>query len=280
MRLTLRLSERRQKFSQKKSLGQVFLREDWPCRKMVEQLRKHHVQNVIEIGPGPGILTKLLLEAGINVLAIEKDDRLADRLVDLKKQLDYPGKLEILNQDILKFNLEEWVEKNKASKTAVCGNIPYNISSPILMWLLPHLDSLSLASLMVQLEFGERVASSPSTKSYGSLTVYAQLRSKVQLDFKVPRTAFYPVPKVDSAVITLKPLQNKESDVILKKVEQVSRKAFSQRRKKLSNSLSAFLKGDQQQDLPIDLSRRVDTVSPQEFVSLVKSLGLEPDLDV
>ncbi|NRA44196.1 MAG: ribosomal RNA small subunit methyltransferase A [Oligoflexales bacterium] len=271
----MRLTERRQKFSQKKSLGQVFLREDWPCRKMVEQLKKHHVQYAIEIGPGPGILTKLLLSAGINVLAIEKDDRLADRLEEQNKQFDYPGKLEILNQDILKFDLGEWVEAKKSSKAAICGNIPYNISSPILMWLLPYLDQLSLASLMVQLEFGERVASSPSTKSYGSLTVYTQLRSKVQLDFKVPRTAFYPVPKVDSAVITMKPLQNKESELILKKVEQVSRKAFSQRRKKLSNSLSAFLKAGHAQNLPIDLSRRVDTVSPQEFVALVKSLGLE-----
>ena len=274
----MRLTERRQKFSQKKSLGQVFLREDWPCRKMVEQLRKNHIQNVIEIGPGPGILTRLLLDAGINVLAIEKDDRLADRLIELKKQFDYPGKLEILNLDVLKFDLGEWVEAQKSSKIAVCGNIPYNISSPILMWLLPHLNQLSLASLMVQLEFGERVASSPSTKSYGSLTVYTQLRSKVQLDFKVPRTAFHPVPKVDSAVITLKPLQKQESPLVLKKVEQLARKAFSQRRKKLSNSLSPFLKSNNS-DLPIDLSRRVDTVSPQEFVSLVKALGMERELD-
>lgn len=275
----MRLTERKKKFSQKKSLGQVFLREDWPCRKMVEQLRKHHVQDVIEIGPGPGILTKLLLEAGINVLAIEKDDRLVDRLLELKKQFTYPGKLEIVHLDVLKFNLSEWVETHKSSKTAICGNIPYNISSPILMWLLPHLNQLGLASLMVQLEFGERVASSPSTKSYGSLTVYTQLRSKVQLDFKVPRTAFYPVPRVDSAVITMKPLQNQESSLILKKVEQLARKAFSQRRKKLSNSLSVFLKDSTSGQLPIDLSRRVDTVSPQEFVSLVKALGLDSELE-
>lgn len=271
----MRLTERRQKLSQKKSLGQVFLREDWPCRKMVDQLRKHYVQNVIEIGPGPGILTKLLLSSGINVLAIEKDDRLAERLIEQRKQFNFPAKLDVLNLDVLKFDLQEWLNEHRSGKTAICGNIPYNISSPILMWLLPHLDQLSLASIMVQLEFGERLASSPSTKSYGSLTVYTQLRSKVQLEFKVPRTAFYPVPKVDSAVVTMKPLQNKESDAVLKKVEQVARKAFSQRRKKLSNSLSPFLKANQLDNLPIDLSRRVDTVSPQEFVSLVKVLGLD-----
>lgn len=267
----MRHTERRKKISQKKSLGQVFLREDWPCEKMVESLKAVNIENVIEIGPGLGVLTRILLAQGINVLAIEKDDRFAERLADTFKDSQAPGQLTIVNTDVLKFDLSEWVRKTPGRK-AVCGNIPYNISSPILTWLLPEMAFLKSANLMVQLEFAERVAAHANTKSYGSLSVFVQLRSRAKIAFKISRSCFHPVPKVDSAVIVLKPLNNISSDTTLKKVEQITRKAFSQRRKKLSNSLQVYLKERQASELPIDLSRRCDSLSPEDFVLLAEAL--------
>lgn len=261
---------RRQRFTQKKSLGQVFLREDWPCQKLADILVQSGVQTVLEIGPGPGILTKVLLGRGLNVTAVEKDDQLADRLREQQESMSEHSKFEIIHQDILKFNLEQWIEEHPGQKLAVCGNVPYNISSPILMWLLPHLEKLKTATMMVQLEFGERVAASHSTKSYGSLTVYTQLRSKVKLDYMVPRACFKPVPKVDSAVISLKPLSDKQPDSLLKLVEQITRRSFSQRRKKMSNSLSNLLQNVPANEIPVDLNRRCETMSPEEFLSIAR----------
>lgn len=264
--------EREPKLSQKKSLGQVFLQEDWPCRKMVEQLVAWKVEQVIEIGPGLGVLTRLLLEAGINVLAVEKDGRFAERLSEAAKTFSYPGKLSVLNQDILKVDLAAWLKTPAGGVKAVCGNIPYNISSAILQWLLPSLQQLKGALLMVQWEFAQRVAATTNTKSYGSLSIFAQLRAKVKLEFKVARACFHPVPKVDSGVLSLLPLSQKEPEPVLRAVEQLTLKAFSQRRKMLSNSLSAFLDEATSKNFPLDLSRRCETVQPSEFILIAKYL--------
>ena len=270
----MRLTERRQKFSQKKSLGQVFLREDWPCQKMVEKLKMHNVKYVIEVGPGLGVLTRFLLEAGMHITAVEKDSRLIERLNELASSTSYSGSLKIVNQDILKFDIVKWLDDHKHNGRALCGNIPYNISSPLLVWLLPHLSELRISTLMVQLEFAERVTSLPNSKSYGSVSVFTQLRAKSHLDFKVSRTCFHPVPKVDSAVMTLTPLKEKLPEKILRKVEDITRKAFTQRRKKLKNSLSFCIKDDAEdlQRIPIDLNRRCDSVSPMEFVKIAQSI--------
>ena len=169
--------------TQKKSLGQVFLNTDWPVKKMVEQLVSFDIKRVIEIGPGNGILTMALAEAGIHVTAVEKDDRFAERLQGLVK--DDPRKLiDVENIDVTKFDLGAWIKRTGGAKCAVVGNIPYNISTPIIMWVLPELHHLEAAMFMVQLEFGQRVVSAPDTKDYGSLSVYCQLRAVCDFNFK------------------------------------------------------------------------------------------------
>ena len=254
------------RLAQKKSLGQVFLSEDWPCRKMVQKLKDWKIQYVVEIGPGPGILTKHLLDAGIHVDAVEKDSRFAQILHD--KQWD---RFNIHENDILKFPLQEWVEKHKGQRIAVCGNIPYNISTPILQKIL---DCQIPAILMVQLEFAKRVVAPHGQKSYGSLSVYSQLRSRLHFEFQVPASVFRPQPKVESAVFSLQP-DSKYSQETLKAVEAVSMRAFMQRRKTLSNSLSMFLQQNNlnARDCPIDLKRRCETLSPEEFVKLAEFLN-------
>ena len=263
---------------QRKSLGQVFLNDDWPCEKMAQQLYEAGVEKVIEIGPGPGILTKQLLKRGISVLAIEKDPRFADYVsAQVQTDPEQKAKLEIINKDVLEFNLKEWVNSDSSCK-AVCGNVPYNISSSLVFWLLPQLKRIKCASFMVQLEFAERLAAKPHTKSYGSLSVFTQLRSKAKLEFKVSRSCFTPVPKVDSAVLSLTPTSEDYPQKALKDVEKVTRRAFSQRRKKLSNSMKAFLSGTDTENLPIDLNRRCDTLTPKEFVQLAEAIFPENEV--
>jgi 16S rRNA (adenine1518-N6/adenine1519-N6)-dimethyltransferase len=257
---------------QKKSLSQVFLHTDWPCVKICELLVQHGVEQVLEIGPGKGILTRKLVEAGLEVTAVEKDDDLAEYMGSVASRYQESGSagsLTVVNEDILKFDISQWVQTHSRRK-AICGNIPYNISSPILMHTLPELTAIEGIFFLVQLEFAKRLCSPVNEKSYGSLSVYTQLRAKTKVECKVERACFYPVPKVDSAVISLLPPAYQESPALLKQVEQLTRQVFHQRRKKLSNSLGSFLHMGKVLPEHIDLSRRCDTLSPQEFIEIAK----------
>jgi 16S rRNA (adenine1518-N6/adenine1519-N6)-dimethyltransferase len=263
-----------EKLSQKKSLGQVFLKVEWPTQRMVARLRELGVRRVVEIGPGPGNLTRDLLQGGLAVTAIEKDFRFAGLLADQARHFEgAPGaSLEIVNADILRFDLEAWLGSTE-EPAAIVGNIPYNISSPILLKALDLLPGLKCILFMTQLEFAQRVEAKSGTKDYGSLSVYTQLRADVSLEFKVERALFKPVPKVDSAVILVTPSNATYREGVLKLTEQVTRAAFSQRRKMLRNSIKAFLDRRSETDLcPLDLDRRADAVSPQEFVALAEWL--------
>lgn len=270
----MRLKKKKQNFiPQKKSLSQVFLKDPWPCEKIAETLVEKKISHVLEIGPGGGALTKELLKRGISVFAVEKDERFFDLLSHelSENEKDNNVKFEIINQDILEFNLLEFLEKN-SSVQAVCGNIPYSISTQIVSLVLPCLEQIVCSLLLVQLEFAERLASKPNKKSYGSLSVYTQLRAHINLDFVVDKKFFKPVPKVDSALVSLQSLEKKCSDTLLRKVEKVTKVCFSQRRKKLSNSLKPFLSTLGDIEVTLDLTRRCDNLSPEEFVALTKML--------
>lgn len=252
---------------QKRSLGQVFLKVTWPTEKVVERMSSFGVTKILEIGPGGGMLTRALLQAGFSVTAVEKDDRFAEKLNDYKRTVSLRDgqSFEVVNQDILKFPLESWLARGR-EPVAVCGNIPYNISSSILLWVLPYLDQLKGVEFLVQLEFALRLSALPGHKTYGSISIYTQLRSRVKLECKVGRECFHPIPKVDSALITLTPLAQKYPDSALKWAEQVTRLAFQQRRKKLSNALMPLL--TEHHPCPIDLTRRPESLSPQEYIEL------------
>ena len=260
------------KLHQKKSLGQVFLNTDWPVVKVVEMLLDWGVKRTIEIGPGPGILTKALLDAGIHVTAVERDDRFVERLEDYKRTLDEnkASQFEVVGEDVLKFDLESWLNSSHEA-AAVVGNIPYNISSAILMWVLPHLDRLKGVDFLTQLEFAARLAGKPNTKAYGSLSVFAQLRSKVTMECKVDRSCFTPIPKVDSALVNLKPKKQELDEDLLKFIETLTRSAFTQRRKVLRNAMRQFFADEEHMKAcPVDLSRRPDSLRPEEYVEIAK----------
>jgi 16S rRNA (adenine1518-N6/adenine1519-N6)-dimethyltransferase len=266
--------QRQQHLHQKKSLGQVFLKVQWPLDRITEQVRAWGAVRVLEIGPGGAVLTRTLCGAGLQVTAVEKDDRFAARLAAHAERGEFAG-LTVINQDILKFDLAAWIDASPLPAVVV-GNIPYNISTPILSWLLPHLSRLRGVMLMVQLEFARRIVSVHNHEDYGSLSVYAQLRADVGLAFKVEKGCFSPVPKVDSAVVTLLPKASSPCpDELLRKVELVSKTAFQQRRKKLRNAISKLLGEKDGSECPIDLTRRAETLSPSEFITLTEYLFTE-----
>jgi 16S rRNA (adenine1518-N6/adenine1519-N6)-dimethyltransferase len=257
---------------QKKSLGQVFLNTDWPVNKVVEQAHDLGIKRVLEIGPGNGILTEALSRAGIVVTAVEKDERFAARMMGLIDS-GRVNNIEIVNTDILNFDLAAWIDKIPNIPCGVVGNIPYNISTPIIMWLLPHLHRLNGAIFMVQLEFAQRVVAAPDSKDYGSLSVYCQLRAHCEFNFKVEKTCFTPVPKVDSAVMTLRPRPDEPAPgKLLQFTETICRVAFTQRRKKLRNAVKPFMRGRPDDHCPLDLNRRAETLSPEDFIRLAAFL--------
>ena len=177
----------------------------------------------------------------------------------------------MIEKDVLKLDLKKDFSIHGPIKVA--GNIPYNISSPIVLKGLDHLDGMVAMLLMTQLEFAARIVARPNTKDYGSLSVYAQLRAEANLEFIVERSCFTPVPKVDSAVLLCQPKRDKLDAPTLLAAEQVTRAAFTQRRKKLRNSVRSFLETAGEAGCPIDLDRRADSLSPREFVQLAQYLS-------
>ena len=251
---------------QKRSLSQVFLQERWPLDKIADQLVSWQSARILEIGPGSGVLTKVLCARKWPVTAVEKDARFAESLT--QRIQENSDRLEVVNQDILQFDLATWLGRS-TELPAVVGNIPYNISSPIVLWLLPHLTALCGACLMVQREYAERLAGIPGHKSYGSLSVYTQIRADVSIAFDIARTCFRPVPQVDSSVVTLTPRKIPLCDPQrLLDLEQLTRLAFTQRRKKMRNSIQQLLRNKDEKLSPIDLDRRPDSLSPAEYLSL------------
>ncbi len=264
---------------QKKSLSQIFLIDDTPCHMLVDLLISQGVESVLEIGPGEGVLTFPLAKRGLKVTSVEKDSYYAALLK--KKVADDETQelknLEVIEGDILEFDIDQWIKQESPKKLAVCGNIPYHISTPILFKIMSSLDSLTCSVLLVQLEYAERLVSKPSSKSFGSLSVFVQLRSNAHFEYKVDKKLFRPVPSIDSAVVSFFPLKEEEriDPLLLKKVEKITRHVFTLRRKKLSNSLKPFLKDKDLTQCPISLDRRCDALLPGEFVSLTRFLIAE-----
>ena len=257
----------------KSSLSQVFLRDEEPCYKMIDALKSSGVSDVCEIGPGGGILTKLLLDAGMKVTAIDKDQRFCDFLTEKLCAKHSNGKnLTLINKDFLDFSLQEWIEENKGKKLAICGNIPYSISSAIITKTVSLVSKVEGVWLLVQHDFAKRLVASPCTKAYGSLSVYLQLRAKVKLEFFVDKICFTPVPKVDSAVISIKNRDHHFSSQQLAKTEKLTKYLFSKRRKKLKTSLKAIIDLKTIPNFPFDLDKRCEVFTPEELLQMAELL--------
>lgn len=268
----------------RKSLGQNFLIDTNIINKIVDAAELSPTDLVVEIGPGMGALTSKAAARAGKVLAVEVDRGLIPVLAETLKG---SGDVEVIQADALKVDFDHLaLEKSGgqfgpgARAYKLLGNLPYYITSPLLMHLLMGRFNISLMIIMIQQEVAERLAALPGSRTYGSLSVAAQYFTEVKVLFKVPRTVFYPSPGVDSTVLRLtvrpSPAVAVRDEIVF---FQVVRAAFGQRRKTLINSLAnsgfnidreAWLRALRQAE--IDPARRGETLSLIEFAAITDNL--------
>ncbi len=246
----------------RKKWGQNFLVDPNIIKKIYQTINPMPSDRIIEIGPGEGVLTQTILPEVSEMIAIEIDPLLVKRLND-SYQLK---KLKIVNEDILRINI---CDLGISNPVRIIGNIPYNITSQIIFWLIEQLDFWSDAFIMVQKEVAHRLTAKVGTKEYGRLTVVVGAYLDVDYCFTIPPSVFVPKPKVDSAFIHFNkkrtPLIDDDKYI---KFNRLVRDAFNQRRKMLKNSLSGWDISDNVKD-KVNFSRRPETLNIKEFASLV-----------
>jgi 16S rRNA (adenine1518-N6/adenine1519-N6)-dimethyltransferase len=258
----------------KKRLSQNFLINDRAARRIVDNLNPHKSDVILEIGAGSGALTKHLLNQAKKVLAVEIDKELCSAL---KEKFSNYQNLTILNTDILQLDLDSVIKPHHHCK--IIGNLPYQITSPILSFLLQNKKFIDYCVLMVQKEFATRLSSSPGSKDWSPLSIAIQLHADVEVLFHLKPGSFFPRPKVNSSVVKITFLhcprvQLEDEDWFLR----VVRAAFGQRRKTLLNSLAANLslpKGELEfilKRIEIDPQRRAETLGLKEFAVLSAEL--------
>ena len=226
-------------FTFKKSFGQNFLTDTNILQKIVDTAEIDKKVNVIEIGPGIGALTEFLAESAAEVMAFEIDDRLVPILADTLRDFD---NVTVVNQDILKVDLAQYIAefKNPDLPIKVVANLPYYITTPILMHLIESGIPFSEFVVMMQREVADRISAQPNTKAYGSLSIAVQYYMTAKVAFVVPRTVFVPAPNVDSAI--LKMVRRDQPAVAVQDEKfffKVSKASFVHRRKTLWNNLTS-----------------------------------------
>lgn len=247
-----------------KSLGQHFLLDTDLLTSIAAMAAPLEGVNVIEIGPGPGGLTRALLATKArHVTAIEYDPRAVAAIKALAETAQ--GRLTILHADAMKADLPALVPAPRA----IAANLPYNIGTPLLIsWLMQAAQYQSF-TLMFQLEVAERLCAAPSTPAYGRISVLAQWLCDVDIVMHIPASAFAPPPKVDSALIRLVPKPSQPAREQIQAMEKLTAAAFGQRRKMLRGALKGLGGSDLLQAAGIDPARRAETLSVQEFERLM-----------
>ncbi|MFP7571521.1 16S rRNA (adenine(1518)-N(6)/adenine(1519)-N(6))-dimethyltransferase RsmA [Marivita sp. S2033] len=259
--------------SARKALGQNFLLDLNLTAKIARQAGDLRGTDVLEVGPGPGGLTRGLLSEGARrVLAVEKDPRCLPALAEIAAA--YPGRLEVIEGDALAINALERL----TPPIAICANLPYNVGTELLVrWLTPPSwppvwDSLTL---MFQKEVAERIVAQPGSKAYGRLAILAQWRCDVQIAMHLPPEAFTPPPKVSSAVVHLRALPEPRFDADAKTLERVVAAGFNQRRKMLRASLKSLSPQIEDHLVAVGIAptERAEQVSVEGFCALARRLA-------
>ncbi len=243
-------------FTFSKALGQNFLINPSVCPRMAMECGVDENSGVIEVGPGIGVLTNELAKRAKKVIAVELDKRL---LPVLEETLGEYENVKVINEDVMKLDLNKLIEEEfEGMNVCVCANLPYYITSPIVMRLLEEKLNVSSITVMVQKEAAQRICANVGTRQCGAVTATVWYYSEPELLFNVSSGSFMPAPKVDSAVIRLNirkepPVSVKSEEVFFNTIKA----AFSQRRKNIANSLSAGL-----------------SVGKQEIISVLEDCGI------
>lgn len=256
-----------------KSLGQNFLIDDNVLLDIVQGAEVNKEDFVIEIGPGVGTLTRELLKKAKRVCSIELDEELIPILGEELKEFD---NFQLIHKDALKIDFKELIGNEKSVK--VVANLPYYVTTPIIVKLLSEDYNFKSLTIMIQKEVGERIAAEPSTKEYGALSILVQYYCDVEIVRKVSPSSFVPQPKVDSIVVKLNKLNKPSVEVEDEKLFfRLSRDAFNMRRKTLWNAtkplgVSGELMEKAFENAGIDSKRRGETLSLQEFAALSNAI--------
>ena len=252
----------------RKRFGQNFLRDESIIEAIARSIAPAESDHLVEIGPGEGALTQALIGSGCRIDAVELDRDLRTRL--LAAFSTYP-RFTLHSADALNFDFASLAAGDTPLR--VVGNLPYNISTPLIFKLLEQAEVIADMHFMLQLEVVERLAASPGNKDWGRLGVMAQFQCEVEQLFEVPPEAFYPPPKVQSAVVRLTPHSEPPyPDVDRASLSAVVTQAFSQRRKTLRNNFKGALEDNDFEALQIDPSARAETISIDDFVAITMHL--------
>ncbi len=255
-------------FLPKKSLGQNFLVHPGIVRRIIEACDLQPTDIVLEIGPGKGALTYLLSDHVKHVIAIEKDNQLAQQL----KESFEGTNVDVIHADILKYPFKDLPDNVK-----IVGNLPYNIATPIIEKVLKHREQFHAFYMTVQLEYGQRITAQPNTKSYGSFSCFVQYYANPKILFKIKNSAFQPIPKVQSCFLRLdlpKKLKYKVNDERF--LFTVIRASFGQRRKTIENSLSGILEKKKVsailETLKIDPKLRAENLTLKDYIHISNTI--------
>lgn len=248
----------------RKRFGQNFLQDEKVIQDIVSAIYPKNGENLIEIGPGLAALTEPMAERIDHLTVIEIDRDLAQRL---KEHPFLSKKLNVIQQDAMQINFDDLAIELKG-KLRVFGNLPYNISTPLMFHLFDYIDAFVDMHFMLQKEVVNRLAAAPNSKTYGRLSVMAQYYCDIIPVLEVPPHAFKPAPKVDSAVVKLIPKSQRLPLNNIKTLSQVTALAFNQRRKSIRNSLQNIITKSELLELEIDLNTRAENLSLNDYCKI------------
>ncbi len=247
----------------RKRFGQNFLQDQSVISHILSSINPSNDEFIVEIGPGQGALTLPLLKLLGKLTVIELD---RDLIYSLKNKCADIGQLEVFNQDVLQFNFSQF---NK-SKIRVVGNLPYNISTPLLFHLFEQRDLISDMVFMLQKEVVDRLSADVNNSNYSRLSVMAQYHCKIEKLFDVPPSAFSPAPKVMSSVLKMMPARKKPADFDQNLFADIVKQAFSQRRKMLRNNLSELLDEIDFEQLNISSKSRAQELDIDSYITITQ----------
>ena len=258
-----------------KSLGQNFLVDNNTVLKIIEKADIKNTDNVLEIGPGIGTLTREIAKNSKKVVSIEVDETLKPILKETISEFE---NAKIIYSDILKLDLKTVTKENFGDeKYKVIANLPYYITTPILEFLLKSKTNIDDITVMVQKEVAERMTANPGSKSYGSLSVYIKYFGDAKKVLQVPKTVFIPRPDVDSAVVKIS-INEKYQEIESEELEKVLRAGFGKRRKTILNSFSSGLNIEKEEmekileKLELQKNLRAENLSIEDFIKVAKEI--------
>jgi 16S rRNA (adenine1518-N6/adenine1519-N6)-dimethyltransferase len=258
----------------RKRFGQNFLHDESVINRIVDAIAPVEDQHLVEIGPGQGALTGQLLESGCRLDAVELD---RDLVPALRDRFAENPRFRLHEADALRFDYTSI--SGQDTRLRLVGNLPYNISTPLIFHLLEYAPHIEDMYFMLQREVVNRLAAEPGSKAWGRLGVMAQFRCQVDALFEVPPGAFRPAPRVTSAIVRLAPHRGPVDAGLESRLRRVTAAAFSQRRKTLRNTLRDLVDVQQLENLAISPSARAETLTLQQLVSISETIAPDTERD-